>query len=390
MQLKTIQSIAKDLEDKRVLLRLDLNVPLKNGQVAKEGQERIIRSLPTIQYLQEQGAKIIIVAHLGRPEGKVVKKYSLKPVADVLAKMLKVKIELWDKEFSTYRQASQELDSGQIVMLENIRFQEREQKNCKRLAKKLSNLADIYVNDAFANIHRQDTSMYTITYFLPSYAGLLLQEEIKYLAKAQADDAGLVVLLGGAKVSTKIKLIKKFILSADNILIGGAIANTMLAAKGISVGKSVKDKDYLEIARQLLYRKVLLPVDVVVSSSLEGRRSRIVALDQIGPSDVIIDIGPQTVRKYLQILAKAKLIIWNGPMGYFENIHGRQASSNIMKVIAKYRAQTIIGGGETVELVNLLKLKNNFSFISTGGGAMLAFLQGDVLPSLNRLKANIK
>jgi phosphoglycerate kinase len=233
MQLKTVQSIEK-LEEQRVLLRLDLNVPLKNGQVAKEGQERIIRSLPTIKYLQERGAKIIIVAHLGRPEGKVVKKYSLKPVALALSKLLKTPVTLWDKDITSYRKMSEELEAGQVVILENIRFQEREQKNCKRLAKKLSYLADIYVNDAFANIHRQDTSMYTITYFLPSYAGLLLQEEIKYLSKTQAEEAGLVVLLGGAKVSTKIKLIKKFILSAENIMIGGAIANTMLAAKGLT------------------------------------------------------------------------------------------------------------------------------------------------------------
>ena len=182
MQLKTVQSIEK-LEEQRVLLRLDLNVPLKNGQVAKEGQERIIRSLPTIKYLQERGAKIIIVAHLGRPEGKVVKKYSLKPVALALSKLLKTPVTLWDKDITSYRKMSEELEAGQVVILENIRFQEREQKNCKRLAKKLSYLADIYVNDAFANIHRQDTSKYTITYFLPSYAGLLLQEEIKYLSK---------------------------------------------------------------------------------------------------------------------------------------------------------------------------------------------------------------
>lgn len=385
MQLKTIQSI-ENLEDKRVLLRLDLNVPIKNDKVARGGAERLIRSLPTISYLQDRGAKIIIVAHLGRPEGRVVKKYSLKPVASALSKLLKQPIALWDKDISSYRLSSQELAPGQIVMLENIRWQEREQKNCKKLAKKLSYLADLYINDAFANIHRQDTSMYTITYFLPSYAGLLLQEEVKYLSKASADDAGLVVLLGGAKVSTKIKLIKKFILSAETIMVGGAIANTMLAAKGLNVGKSVKDKDYLDVAKQLLYRKVLLPVDVVVASSLTARRTKIVPVEKISSSDVIIDLGPQTVRQYLKVLAKAKLIIWNGPLGYFENNQGQQASATIMKVISKYRAQTIIGGGETVELVNLLKLKNNFSFISTGGGAMLAFLQGDVLPSLNRLK----
>ncbi|MFA5127258.1 MAG: phosphoglycerate kinase [Patescibacteria group bacterium] len=384
MQLKKIQDI-DEFDSQRVLLRLDLNVPIKNGQVAKGGEERLLRSLPTIKYLRAQGAKIIIVAHLGRPEGRTVRKYSLRPVANKLSKMLRAPVEFWPGNISKYYSASRRLSAGQVVMLENIRFQPKEQKNCKKLAKRLSQLADIYVNDAFGNIHRLDSSMHAITYFLPSYAGFLLQDEVKYLSEVLATRDGLMVILGGAKVSTKIDLIKKFVQIADRILMGGAIANTLLAARGLHVGHSVYDTDMVDSAKYLLFKKVILPQDLVVCNTLNSKQCRTVPVDKVADKDVIVDLGPQTIKYYLGILKKAKLIVWNGPLGYFENSKGARASEILLKSIHKLPGKTIVGGGETVELVNRLKIKNKFTFVSTGGGAMLAFLQGDKLPVLERL-----
>ncbi len=384
MKLRSINKV--QLKNKKVLLRLDLNVPIKNGRVPINGQERIWRSLPTIKYLLAKKASIIIVAHLGRPDGKVVEKYSLKPVANALQKILGQPVNFWSGDFVDYIAESEKLKPGQIVLLENIRFYPAEQKGDKAFAKKLSQLADIYINDAFGNIHRTDASMLAITYYLPSYAGFLLQEEIKNLSSILASRQGLAVILGGAKISSKIALIKKFNKIADHIFIGGAMANTFLKSQGYELGQSVFDQDQLKTAQKLASKKMFLPQDLVVANSLEAKISQNVTVDKVPKSAYIVDLGPQTIRHYLQNLAKARLIVWNGPLGYFENKLFIKGSKNLLNGILKTRAKVIIGGGETVELLNSLHLEKKVSFVSTGGGAMLEFLEGKKLPALERLK----
>ncbi|MFA6252857.1 MAG: phosphoglycerate kinase [Patescibacteria group bacterium] len=384
MPLRSINNI--QLKNQRVLLRLDLNVPLKNGQVPKDGQERLLRALPTIKYLLAKKASVIIVAHLGRPEGKIVEKYSLRPVATALQKVLGKKIIFWPDNFEKYFPASKKLKPGQIVLLENIRFYSGEQKGDKNFAKKLSGLADIYVNDAFGNIHRPDASMLAITHYLPSYAGFLLQEEIKNLSAILASRQGLVVILGGAKISSKINLLKKFNKIADHLLIGGAMANTFLKSQKYEVGKSVLDKDYILVAKKLVSKKMLLPLDLVVASSLTANISQNVPVDKVPKNAYILDLGPETIKYYLQYLKKAKLIVWNGPLGYFENKLFVKGSKDLLTAILKTKAKTIIGGGETVELLKKLRLEKKVTFVSTGGGAMLEFLEGQKLPALERLK----
>lgn len=384
MKLRSINKV--QLKNKKVLLRLDLNVPIKNGRVPINGQERIWRSLPTIKYLLAKKASIIIVAHLGRPDGKVVEKYSLKPVANALQKILGQPVNFWSGDFVDYIAESEKLKPGQVVLLENIRFYPAEQKGDKAFAKKLSQLADIYINDAFGNIHRTDASMLAITYYLPSYAGFLLQEEIKNLSSILASRQGLAVILGGAKISSKIALIKKFNKIADHIFIGGAMANTFLKSQGYELGQSVFDQDQLKTAQKLASKKMFLPQDLVVANSLEAKISQNVTVDKVPKSAYIVDLGPQTIRHYLQNLAKARLIVWNGPLGYFENKLFIKGSKNLLNGILKTRAKIIIGGGETVELLNSLHLEKKVSFVSTGGGAMLEFLEGKKLPALERLK----
>lgn len=349
MNLRSITSI-KNLQNKRVILRLDLNVPIKNGRVSPDGTWRLKRVLPTIKYLLKHKAKIVIISHLSKP-------VSLRPVCLALEKLLHKKIA-----FKNYH------DQDNLAMLENIRLNPGEAKNDPKFAKQLALLGDVYINDAFGNIHRNHASMDAITRFLPSYAGLLMIDEIDNLEKVLKTKRGLLVILGGAKIATKAKLMRKFIKQADHVLVGGALANNLLKARGEDVGKSLVDKDSLALAKRLLNPKVILPSDTRVS---DGR---------------ILDIGPKTIREFSRYIKKAKLIIWNGPLGLTENKLFITGSKDILKACIKSRAKLIIGGGETVELVDKLKLHNKIFFVSTGGGAMLAFLQGDNLPVLNKLK----
>ncbi|MBT4849538.1 phosphoglycerate kinase [Candidatus Parcubacteria bacterium] len=385
MKLKTIKDI-KNLKGKRVLLRLDLNVPLEKGKVDKDGTWRLQRSVPTIKYLLAKKAKVIILAHLGRPGGKKISDLSMLPVSQALSKLAKEKIEFWADDFENYESDSLEMENASVAMLENIRFQPREKKNCKRLAKRLAKLGDIYVNDAFGNVHRQDSSMHAITEYLPSYAGLLLEDEIKHLSEVVKAKKGLIMMFGGVKVATKIQLIKKLSTNADHILVGGPLANTFLKSYGYNVGKSLYDKDYLDFAKKILSNKIHLPVDLVVSTSMKSKKSRIIEVDEIEDDEMTLDIGPRTVEDYKRFLAKAKLIVWNGPLGYFENPLYIKASRDLLKFLAKAKAKVIIGGGETVELTRELKLQNKIDFVSTGGGAMMTFLQGTKMPVLERLR----
>ena len=271
-------------------------------------------------------------------------------------------------------------------MLENIRFHPREKKNCKRLAKTLSKLADIYVNDAFGNVHRQDTSMLAITEFLPSYAGLRLIEEIKQLTNILQTKKGLILLLGGAKVATKIELLKKFIRKADHVLLGGMLANTFLVARGYDLGHSLLNKEELIVAKKLTSKKLVLPLDATMANSLQAKKCFIADIDQIPAKMMAVDIGPKTLLEYSKILAKAKVVVWNGPLGYFENDKVIDNSVKLAKKLSKIKAKTIVGGGETVAMISRFGLRQKFDFVSTGGGSMIAFLEGHKLPVLEKLK----
>jgi len=386
MRLKTIEQIKK-LANQRVLLRLDLNVPLDaKGNVERNGDWRLDRAIPTIKYLTRHKAKVIIMAHLGRPKGQVDSRLSLLPVCKALAKKLGQDIEFWADDFRDYQEDSYDLESGSVAMLENVRFEPREKLNCKRLAKAMAKLGDIYVDDAFGNLHRADSSMEAITYYLPSYAGLLVKDEVAYLSQILDIKQGLVIIFGGAKAATKMKLIKKFSSKASHVLLGGALANTMLKASGYSVGQSLVDKESMPIAKELLGTIVEMPLDVAVASNFKAKTRKIVPVSKVAKKEMILDIGPVTITEYTEALKSAKLVIWNGPFGYFENPIYSQASKQIMQFLAKSKAKVILGGGETVELAQKLKLDKKFHFISTGGGAMLTFLGGGKMPALERLK----
>ncbi len=386
MRLKLISEL-KNLKNKRVLLRLDLNVTVSsNRQILKTDAWRLDKTKATLDYLLKKQAKIIIIAHSGRPNGQVVKDLSLAPQAKYLSKLLKQNIKLWPGDVKQYIEQSQELKNGQVVMLENIRFQEREQKNCKRLAKSLSLLGDIYVNDAFGNIHRDhDTSMFQITKFLPSYAGFLIAEEVKYLNQILAQPKKLTMIFGGAKVSSKLFLINKFLNKAEHILLGGMLANTVLASQGHVFNQASYDKKELGLAKKLNSAKIFLPLDCVTAKSLDAKKFEILKVEQAKQNSFCLDIGPATVENYLKILQTAKMIVWNGPLGYFENKLLTKNSQNFAKALAKLKQTTIIGGGETVELANRLGLLKQFNFVSTGGGAMMTFLEGKKLPALEAL-----
>lgn len=376
---------------KRVLLRLDLNVPLeKSGTVNPAGVWRLQRVLPTLKYLLRQKCAVIIVAHLGRPMGKPATDLSLLPIAKYLEKSLKKKIEFWADDFRGYVHDSQSLEPGQLVMLENIRFYPGEHDGDKAFAKQLSQLADVYVDDAFGNMHRPDASMLAITYYLPSYAGLLVVDEVKNLSKATAGNKKVAAIFGGAKAHTKLQLMQKFCRFAQSVMVGGVLGNTLLKAAGHNIAKSKFDKPSLDLAKQLLKHNITMPTDVVVVKSLNSKKPKISPAWAIPKGHMILDIGPATVEAYKKLCRQADVIVWNGPLGYFENSIFKKGTLSILKSLAKSKAVTIIGGGETIALIDANGLHDKFTFLSTGGGAMLSFLQGKPMPSLNRLKLKAK
>ncbi|MCB9802779.1 phosphoglycerate kinase [Candidatus Nomurabacteria bacterium] len=384
MKLKTIKQL-KNWQGKRVLLRLDLNVPIQQRKINPKDTWRLEKVLPTINFLLKNKARVIIVAHLGRPEGKVVKDLSLLPVAKYLEKILKHKVTFWAGSVEDNLDKSQSLADGDLVILENIRFHPREQKNCQRLAKKMAKFADIYVNDAFGNMHRQDTSMLTITKFLPSYAGFLVEEEIKNLSEVLKTKKNLAVILGGAKVHTKIALIENFIKSADAIFLGGILANIFLVSRGHDFMLPQIAKSEFVIAKKIDQKKIILPLDLIFAKKLNAKVYKTAKVSEKIKDHLALDIGPDTVKSYLTALKKEKIIIWNGPLGYFENQKITVNSQDFAKGLARLKAKVIVGGGETVAMLNELGLLKKFTFVSTGGGAMITFLEGKKMPALEAL-----
>lgn len=389
MKVKSIREL-KNLKNKRVLLRVDFNIPVsQTGQVDHSEDYRITETLPTIKYLIKKKAKIIIMAHLGRPDGRVNELLRLDAVAIRLSQLLKKDICKSDDIFSKDNEGYiKDMKGGSILMLENIRFDKREEKGDQKFAKQLASLGEIYVNDAFAVCHRDQSSVSVIQDYLPSYAGFLLEKELKYLSAVVSNPLKpLTVIIGGAKISTKIQLIKRFLKISDHVLLGGALANTVLHVMGVSVGKSlVEPKMYATIKKiKLTDNQLRVPVDGVMAKSYQAKVGRLDALADVKKDELILDIGPDTIKLYEKIINSSKMIVWNGPMGLIETPFFAKGTESLIKILAKTKAYTVVGGGESVQVIRRLNLEKKFNFISTGGGAMLEFLEGKNLPGLRKI-----
>lgn len=388
MKIKSIKSL-KNLAGKRVLLRSDFNVPIKDGEILED--YKIMHNLPTINHLLRLKCKIIIIAHLGNPKaGDFDEKYSLRPVAEYLDKKLKAKVKfVSDIPGFSAGTAVTEMKSKEILFLENVRFYEGEKKNSAEFAKKLASLADIYINDAFGVSHRADASVSAIKRYLPSYAGLLLENEVVHLEKIKKPKKPLVVIIGGAKLATKIPLIKEFQKTAHRILVGGALANNFFAAHNYTVGQSLVDNESIKFAKKLLKNQknnnIVLPIDVMVSNKKSFWDAHVANINQVGAKDYILDIGPKTVDFYKKYIYGAATVVWNGPMGMFEEKkfkHGTLSIARAISLAASKKVFCVAGGGETVEALKMTKTSSHINWVSTGGGAMLSYLAGDKMPGL--------
>jgi len=391
--MKRIEDL-QEINKKKILLRLDLNVPLTNGMISDE--TRIIKILPTLNYLLEKKAKIIIISHIGRPKGKINSELSMRPIRDNLEKKLNQKISLFSENILkiTNEDLFKKFD-GNIVILENIRFYSEEEKNDLNFAKHLSTFADIYVNDAFSCSHRAHASVASITKFLPSYAGLQLNSEIKALKKVTIDiEKPITCIIGGSKISTKIGMIENLIPKFDNIIIVGAMANNILSYKNFSIGKSMHEKNCNKIIKKIFEKSkehscsIIYPDDVITGKNLNG--SPVVKdLNEIENDDMILDIGPKTIKNINKLINSSKTILWNGPAGYFENPNFANGSYEIAKSIVKNFKSNLIysvaGGGDTIALLNKVNVIREFNFVSTAGGAFLEYLEGKDLPGISAL-----
>lgn len=377
-----------DLKNKRALLRVDFNVPLgEDFEVDKSERWRIEASLPTIKYLIKQKAKVIIISHLGRPGGRRVKKLSLKPIAKELGKLLKKKVGFSEKitGWSVEKQIER-MKFGDLLMLENIRFRSGEEKNSPKLAKELAGLGDIFINDAFGSSHRQHASMVGIPSFLPAVAGFIVEKEVEELDKVLKNpERPLVAIIGGAKISTKIKVINKFLKLADAVLIGGALANTIFAAQGIFIADSVIEKRAFPEVKKLDLKnpKLFLPSDLGLYSKDGKVFYR--EIDKIKEREKALDIGPKTIDCFCDIIMKAKTVIWNGPLGLISQKPFDKSSIEIANIIAKSEAYSVVGGGDTTAFLREIKKDKIFNLFSTGGGAMLEYLVDENLPAINLL-----
>jgi len=350
--MRSIRTI-KNIKGKTALVRVDFNVPIKNGKVLDDF--RIQKALPTIKFLQKKGAKVVLISHLGKDE-----KQSIKPVADCLRKYIK----------------------KDITLLENIRKYKGEEKNDDSFARGLSRLGDFYVNDAFSVSHRKHASVVGIPKYLPSYAGFQLEEEIRNLSKVfKNPQHPFLFILGGAKFSTKMPLIKKYIKLADYLFIGGALSNDFLRVKGYEIGKSLVDNTK-GIENILKNKKLILPIDVLVLSSGKLINKKV---DQIKKDEIILDIGKESIKIAENYIKKSKLILWNGPLGKYEN-RGDKATKKLLKTVSQSKAESIVGGGDIVSIVSQMKIEKKLSFVSTGGGATLDFLANGTLPGIKALK----
>ena len=396
--MKNVLNDDLQLEGKKVLLRVDFNVPINKGAISETS--RIEKIIPTINFLLKKKAKIIILSHIGRPKGKLNKELSLKPISEKLGLLLNEKILFNDQKLEEISLSElNKINNGSILMLENIRFNKGEENNDDNFSKKLSKLGDIYVNDAFSCCHRSHASIEGITKYIPSYFGFQITEEINALKKITSDIKNPVTLIiGGAKISTKIQIINNLIKKFDNIVIVGGMANTVLKYKGINIGKSISENDYEKVVKEILDNskkyncKVLLPVDVIVAKDFESKGKE-KKLNEIDKEDLILDIGTKTIYSIKEIIDKSNSILWNGPAGYFENENFQNGTKKILEIISNKTLNdkifSIAGGGETVAAINKFKKFNSFTFVSTAGGAFLEFLEGKDLPGIKALNKNV-
>jgi phosphoglycerate kinase len=385
---KTVRDVP--VRGKRVLVRVDFNVPLENGEVADD--TRILAALPTISYLLEHGAAVILMSHLGRPKGQVRDELRLDPVARRLSELLHRDVtKLDDCVGPEVETAAAQLQPGQVLLLENLRFHPEEKSNDQGFAQKLASLADLYVDDAFGTAHRAHASIAGVPNYLPAVAGFLMEKELEMLGKALADPPRpFVAILGGAKISGKIGVIRSLLTRVDLLLLGGGMANTFLKAQGHEVGESLVEDDSLEVAREILEdagERLVLPVDVVVADAFSAdAKAQTVSVDQVPPDWRILDIGPRTVGLYEEKLASARTVVWNGPMGVFEFPRFAAGTMALATSLASTQATTIVGGGDSVAALQQAGLADKMTHVSTGGGASLEFLEGKTLPGVAALE----
>ena len=382
-----------NLQGKKIILRLDLNVPLENNKITDT--TRIDKILPTIEFLLNQNTKIIILSHVGRPKGKIVKELSLKPIGEEIEKKLNEKVILISNNINTIKKEFINNTNERILLLENIRYYPQEEQNDRKFAEHLAGLGDIYVNDAFSCSHRAHSSICEISKFLPSFSGLQLDLEVGSLKKITSNiTKPITCIIGGSKISTKINVIKNLIPKFDNLIIVGGMANNVIEHAGNNIGKSIKEENVNGIINEIitLSKKencnLIFPEDVVVAESKNGiPQNR--KLNEISNDEMVLDIGPKTIQNIINIIDKTNTILWNGPAGYFENPDFANGSKQIAKKIVENNKTnkifSVAGGGDTVSLLNNLNAVDNFNFVSTAGGAFLEYLEGKELPGIKAL-----
>ena len=396
--MKNISNQDITFKDKKVLLRVDLNVPMKNGSITE--LSRIEKIIPTIKLLLEKKAKIIILSHIGRPKGKFIEGMSLRPISKKLETLLSEKILFYENIINENTLSEvNKIQSGSIIMLENIRFNEGEEKNDVNFSKNLSKLGDIYVNDAFSCSHRSHASVEGVTKFIPSYFGLQISQEIDALKKITSEiKKPVTLIIGGSKISTKINIINNLVKKFNNIVIVGGMANTMLKHTGSKVGKSICEdncefliKEILDVSKKYNCT-ITCPVDVVVSQNIEGHGKN-KNINQINEDEMILDIGPNTINNIKEIINESNTVLWNGPAGYFENPNFQNGTREIMHAISNKTINdnifSVAGGGETVAAINKFKKLDSFTFVSTAGGAFLEYLEGKTLPGIKAINKNV-
>ena len=396
--MKLISDQNLNLKGKKVLLRVDLNVPMKNGAISEIS--RIEKIIPTIKFLIEKQAKIIILSHIGRPKGEIVEGMSLKPISKKLSSLINKEITFNNKKIDKIELSEvNNIENSSIMMLENIRFNKKEEINDERFAKEISNLGDIYVNDAFSVSHRSHASVDGITKFIPSYYGLQITEEINALKKITSEiKKPITLIIGGSKISTKIKIINNLIKKFDNVIIVGGMANTLLKHTGRKVGNSICENNCEDLIKEILANskkyncKITYPVDVVVSKSKESFGTN-KDINDINENDIILDIGKKTIAIIKEIIDETNTVLWNGPAGYFENPNFQEGTREILEIISQRtdnnKIFSVAGGGETVAAINKFNKMNSFTFVSTAGGAFLEYLEGKTLPGIKALNQNV-